>query len=97
VAVRVEGQADLAVTERRHHHPWCNPLGQEKRGAGVAQVVEGLLWLARFARQRVSTRLDAERQLLRGYSRGNMAELARPRLTRMAEPSYTDEVKPRGR
>jgi hypothetical protein len=63
-----------------------------------ATRTEGLLWLARFARQRVSTRLDAERQLLRSYSRGNMAELARrPRLTRIAEPSYTDEVKPRGR
>jgi hypothetical protein len=47
---------------------------------------------------RLSTRLDAERQLLHSYSRGNVAELARrPRLTRIAEPSYTDELKPRGR
>jgi hypothetical protein len=52
---------------------------------------EGLLGLARFARQHVSTRLDAERGLLRSYSRGNVAELARrPRLTRIAA-SYTDE------
>jgi len=63
-----------------------------------ATRTEGLLWLARFARQHVSTRLDAERQLLHSYSRGKVAELARrPRLTRIAEPSYTDEVKPRGR
>lgn len=83
--------------------------GDEPRSDGILDYVsteqlpgatrtEGLQRLARFARQHVSTRLDAERQLLHSYSRGHVAELARrPRLTRIAEPSYTDELKPRGR
>jgi hypothetical protein len=83
--------------------------GDEPRSGGIldyvtteqlpgATRIEGLQRLARFARQHVSTRLDAERQLLHSYSRGKVAELARrPRLTRIAEPIYADDVKPRVR
>ena len=83
--------------------------GDEPRSDGILDYVtteqlpgatrtEGLQRLARIARRHVSTRLDAERQLLHSYSRGKVAELARrPRLTRIAEPIYTDELKPRVR
>src|SRR5207249_10389541 len=53
VAVRVEGEADLAVTERLHHDPWGDSLGEEKRGARVAEVVESLPWKTRGRKQRL--------------------------------------------
>jgi hypothetical protein len=43
VVVRVEGQGDLAVAERLHHHAGRDALIQKERGAGVAEIVEPLV------------------------------------------------------
>ena len=39
VAVGVEGQADLRVAERLHDNPGVDPLDEQQRSAGVAEIV----------------------------------------------------------
>jgi hypothetical protein len=85
MAVRVERQADLAVSEGLHDDPRRNALGQEERGAGVAEVMEALTRESRSSKDGLEAARNGDPVHRRPDRRGE------DKATRVVAPAYAGE------